>query len=196
MSKRKKLPNNFLNSKKKKKVTTHKFFKTAKRSIVLKKVANLSPKQISPLKSHSLCFFPSRLVFFCTITKKVTNWTSVCPPHISLFFSQLFFWQVKQEMSAWIVSVVVIASLCSSSVTPNCVRAEPETYDGTLCLSDIKLLCAFPDKVWVSDMQDLNLMLPVDGPSGELLHFATVFGLTFCYDHGNVFLPNTNREFF
>lgn len=116
--------------------------------------------------------------------------------HTFRFFPIVFFWQVKQEMSAWIVSVVVIASLCSSSVTPNCVRTEPQTYDGAVCLSDIKLLCTFSDKVWVSDMQDLTLMLPVDGASGELLHFATVFGLTFCYERGDVFLPNTNRELF
>jgi len=99
-------------------------------------------------------------------------------------------------MSAWALGAVVVASLCSSSMTPNCVRGEPETYDGALCLSDMKLLSAFHDKVWVSDMQDLSLLLPVDGASRELVHFATAFGLTFCYEHGHVFLPNTIRELF
>jgi hypothetical protein len=96
-------------------------------------------------------------------------------------------------MSAWII---VLGSLCSSAMTPNCVRYDPETVDTPLCLSDMKLLATFPDKVWVSDMQELNMMLTVEDDHAELIQFASAFGLTFCYDHGNVFLPNTIREWF
>lgn len=35
-----------------------------------------------------------------------------------------------------------------------------------------------------------------DSKDVELIQFASVFGLTFCYDRGYVFLPNTVRELF
>jgi hypothetical protein len=96
-------------------------------------------------------------------------------------------------MSAWIVA---LGTLCSSALTPNCVRHHPTTYDGALCLSDIKMLDAFSDTVWLSDMHELNVLLNVQQEHAELIHFASTFGLTFCYEQGRVFLPNTVRELF
>ena len=92
--------------------------------------------------------------------------------------------------------MVVLGTLCSSTMTPNCVRHDPKASVGPLCLSDIKLLATFPDKVWLSDMQELNVLLNVEDEHAELIHFATTFGLTFCFEQGYVFLPNTIREFF
>ena len=101
--------------------------------------------------------------------------------------------QFQREMSSW---MVVFGALCSSTFTPNCVRHHLETLTGALCLSDTKLLATFPDKVWLSNTQELNVMLTVDDEQAELIQFASTFGLTFCYEQGHVFLPNTIRELF
>jgi hypothetical protein len=92
--------------------------------------------------------------------------------------------------------MVVLGTLCSSAFTPNCVRHHPSIYDGALCLSDIKMLDVFSGKVWLSDMHELNVVLTVEHEHAELIHFASTFGLTFCYEQGYVFLPNTIRELF
>lgn len=99
-------------------------------------------------------------------------------------------------MQVMLVWMVVLGTMCSSTTTPNCVRHHPTTYDGALCLSDIKMLDAFSDKVWLSDMRELNVVLNVERQHAELIHFASTFGLTFCYEQGHVFLPNTIRELF
>jgi hypothetical protein len=82
-------------------------------------------------------------------------------------------------MTVW---MVVLGTLCLSATTPNCVRHHPQTDDGALCLSDIKVIDALPDKVWLSDIHELNVMLNVERDHAELIHFASTFGLTFCYE--------------
>lgn len=76
-------------------------------------------------------------------------------------------------------------------------QTEPPTFNGALCMSDIKMLDRGHGRILLSNADNFRVKLAVDDSKDvELIQFASVFGLTFCYDRGYVFLPNTVRELF
>ena len=71
-------------------------------------------------------------------------------------------------------------------MAPNC-KDEHAAFAGAVCLSDIKMWDHGHGSLLLSNAEG-HVRLAVDRAQDvELIQFASIFGLTFCYDHGHFF---------